>query len=100
MGLAGPVRLGVDDRHRAGCADREDLLIRGVFLPLEDERRGSGVPAHLVELHWSLDAAQRYAAVQVADDLHVIGALGGYDRLGGDLTHSVALGHVGIDVRW
>src|SRR5580698_9395295 len=68
-------------------------------LPLGDERRGRAVLAQRVELHRTLHAGKRDAAVQVGDDLGVVGAAGRGDRLVHDLAHGVGLGDVGADAR-
>src|SRR5690348_18295600 len=78
--LAGPGGLGGEDRHRASGVGRKDLA-EGTVLPLEDERRRRAVLAQRVELHRALHGAQRYAAVQVLDDLGIAGAPGGGDGL-------------------
>src|SRR5579875_2363979 len=93
---AGPGRLGGEDRHRAGGVGRQHLL-EVAPLPLEDEGGGGAVLAQGVEPHRTLDAGQRDAAVQVADDLRVVGAAGGGDRLRHHLADRVGLGYVGVD---
>src|SRR4029077_13074503 len=85
-GSAGPGRLGGGDRHRARGGARQDLP-EVALLPLEDEGRRGPVLAQRVELHRTLHGGQRGAAVQVADDLGVVGAPGGDNRLGDDLTY-------------
>src|SRR5215831_14763342 len=95
---AWPVGLGVEDRDRPGRSLREHLGVVAT-LPLEHEHHRLDVHPQRVELHRALDAAQRHPAVQVLDDLRLVGAAGGLHRLRRDLAHAVAFGHVGVDLR-
>src|SRR3984957_7871657 len=93
-----PGRLGGQDPRRACHAGRQDL-VEAALLPLEDDCRHRAVLAQRVELYRALDAVQLDPAVQVVDDLGVVGAMGGSDRLREHLAHRVRLGHVGVDAR-
>src|ERR1017187_1295153 len=93
---AGPGWLRVQNLHRTRRADWQDLDELAV-LPLEDVRGGGAVAAEAVECNRPLHAAQRGAAVQVGDDLRVVGAASRLDRLESHLPDRVGLGHVRVD---
>lgn len=69
------------------------------MLPLEDEHRGGGVHAGAAEPGGPLHRLQRNAAVQVADQLPVVQAPGGGDRVRQHLADRVRLGGVRVDIR-